>query len=462
MTNKAKKIVVLGAGCAGLGAAWRLAEAGADVELIEVEPRVGGLGASVGLNGNLYEYGPHMFHTDDPGLLDRIQKLVGDEIITRERFFQIKFQGKSFRYPLKMKDIVLGLDKASLILCAASFAVQMAKNKLFPRPYKSSEDVLISTYGRRLYNIFFKDYSTKFWGLPPSAMSDKFALQRIPRNDALAILKKWARLGRRRGKNNLDDFVELVLGKLYYTPRGNGRILEKIAEVVGAKGGRVHLSSRINNIITQNNRAAGVTFTKAGTTQRIDCDFIISTIPIRSLIGYLAPAPDKVTVRIAEGLKYRSLVIVGILVKRRKVFPSLFVYFRDKTFNRLADLGNIGLRIQPEGSTILLAEVSCGYNDEVWNSDEALKRRVIRELCEENLIKEDEVIETHILKSQYAYPIYDLDYEKKLGHLQNWLGSFDNMASIGRQGSFGYMNMHVALRKGFDTAGWIIANTKRT
>lgn len=437
-------------------AAWELAARGYPVTVLEKESTVGGLAASIEAHGNLYDFGTHHFHTDDPALLARITKLMDGELIPTKRDLQIKFGRRYFQYPLKVTDIFLGLPPQEWILCLGSFLWTYSRRTLWQDPpQRSAEDVIVSKYGRRLYDIFFRDYTTKFWGVPPSALSAQFALQRIPRLDALAMLKKLWEIVRWVKPSQPDQFVEDVVGKLYYHPRGIGEIYQRMAEEIERLGGRVCTETRVEEVARHENGYLVTARGQNGKEERWGAS-VISTLPIQVLVQGLRPPPPTEIEDLAKKLRYRSLVVVGLQVARPRIIDCLFLYFRDKIFNRIAEPKNSGLAVEPPDHTVLLAELSCNVGDEVWSDEEAMVKAVVDDLEAEGLCRREEVTATTVLKAEHAYPIYHVGYEENLDHLKAYVSeAWPDLYLVGRQGTFTYINMHVAMKMALEAVGQI-------
>lgn len=192
------------------------------------------------------------------------------------------------------------------------------------------------------------------------------------------------------------------------------------------------------------------------------CDHLVSSIPIRLLPRMIDPLPGDAILEAADSLRFRAIVCVGLLVSKPAVLPVSFMYFRDKTFNRVTDLGRFGVETTPAGATLLVAELTCQPEDEAWKNDETTATRVVSELVSEGFFRAEEILEKHVFKTPYGYPIYRLGYEKALRTVLDGLETYRNIHSIGRQGRFAFVNTHVAMKMGFDAARRIdaIANEK--
>lgn len=456
--NKNSLVAILGAGPCGLATAWALIENGfSNVVVLEKNNNVGGIVRSEIINGNAYEYGAHYFHSDDKEILDKVTGLLNGVFSINKRNLIIKFNGKYFQYPLKVNDLISGFKFQELFLLFLSMACAFFKNKIFPKKLISAQDVLVTKYGKRLYKKFFEGYIVNFWSIHPSQLSANFALRRIPRLDAIDFLKKIISIFKKSiSTNKQDEFIEVVKGDLYYPHQGMSEIWNKIAAKITANKGRIYTGINIKSICNIDSSAIkSISFENKEGNESIYPDIVVNTIPIPVFLNYFTDCSKQIR-DIAEKLKYRSLIIFGILVAKDKILPSYCVYFHDHIFGRISEPKQAGLVIRPAHYTVLLVEISCNFNDEFWRNTDGLVEKVYNELEEEMLLKREEIKETHILKERFAYPVFDLDYEENIGRIGSYLLNFENVFSTGRQGLFQYVNAHLAIRMGFNTANSII------
>lgn len=460
LTNSNEGVIaILGAGCAGLAAGIHLVKTGARVVILEKDDHVGGLAGGVWLNGNIYEYGPHAFHTTDPVILNDIKSLMGDELIAYRRTIKIKFLGNYFQFPLAMRDVLLKLPVTTVIHAGFSFLWHFVTGMIWKPQVETSETLLKRYYGNVLYELFFKTYITAVWGIPPSEFSPSFARQRIPRMNLLDVFDKiWSKIKNRFQRNlKTDDFVEKVEGNLYTTKEGFSRITQKMADRVVERGGKVELNATVTKIFRNDNSVTAIEYMQEGKQKRLECRAVINTLPINEAIQMLEPALDAAVVESARALKFRALVFVGLLVRRETVLPSSFMYFRQHSFNRISDLAQFGFQVKPDGHTLLVAEISCGVQDRAWNDEAFAKQSVLDDLVAEKLLTRDEIAEMHVFRAQHAYPIYTLHYEKHLATVLDAISAIQNMETAGRQGRFAYINTHIAMKMGYEAADRLLA-----
>lgn len=452
-----KKIVIAGAGCTGLAAAIALLKRGHEVTVIEAEDRVGGLAGGIHIGQNTYEYGPHIFHTTDPEILADVKEIAGKVLLPFEKTIKIKFVGKYFDFPLSMTDVLLKLHIFTVIHAGFSFIWHFIKAKFEgKKSLVNSEKVLQSLYGDVLYRLFFKDYITKVWGIGPSGMAPSFANQRIPRLDILELIAKIKSkfFPNSKASVSTENYVEKVEGENYTTEKGFSLIAECFAERIHTLGGKILLNSKVTSILHTNSKVHTVISTdiQAGNKVELKCDEFISTIPISVLPSLMSPSAPNQLIDSAKNLSFRGIVFIGIVVKRKTVLPASFMYFRDKSFNRITDLAQFKVKIHPSDATILIAEITCQPEDNFWTDENTTKQTVVQELIDEKLISKDEILETHIFKSKYGYPIYKIGYESALSSTLKEISKFSNLHSTGRQGRFAYINTHIAMKMGYECA----------
>ncbi len=448
--------VVLGAGAAGLAAAWQLSESGKPFYVLERNPMPGGLLSYHEKNGNVYEYGTHVFHTDNESFRQRIKALMGDTLFDFDRAgkLHINFQGKYYRYPLNGIDIIRNLPLKTAVQCVFSLATSYLK---FRKQPQNSAEVLQKHFGTKLYDIFFKDYTHKFWGRPCEELDKTFALERIPRSDVLKILHDiFEKLGIDRMFSG-HNLTERVIGKLYYAPNGIHQLIDTLVAHVTQRGAIIETGIHIEKIITDNGKCSLIQYRLPDNSiKQIHVDNIISTIPIKYLVNLFSPSPNRDVTAAANRLSYLPLTVCGLLVKKQQVRNAICTYYRDAIFNRLSEPTVHGLVTVPPGKTILLAEMT-DYSIKMANvaSDGEIISRVIADIVNKDLICEDDVEDTCLFRYEEAYPIYHIGFKDDLNIIGNYLNSMNNVLTTGRQGLFCYVNIHATMQMAMRDAGSI-------
>lgn len=451
------KIIILGGGLAGLTAASKLSENGMDVEIIEEQNCAGGLAASVKIDGNTFDYGPHAYHSNMPDILSALKKLAGDRFVRHTKNVRIKFRGKYYKYPLEATDIIFKLNPILAIACLVDYLFVNIKRKFIKSEPVSTEDWIVSGFGRTLYNIYFGPYTEKVWGIKPSRLSPLFAKHRIPHTSLLTVAAKSFLKGARKLTGKEHRYSPLVI-EFFYPKTGAGFIPEQMAKKIYSNKGHIRLNSKVTGLTLNNNKITSVKFENNGKIGELKSDYFISTIPITDLISSIEPAPDNDLVSLSANMHYRAIVVVCLLINKPKVFDAEWIYFTNRIFNRLSDIKNCGAtEAIPDGKTGLMAEITCNFEDDIWNADkDSLCQKVIGELVEEGFIKQNEVLNCYVLKAKNGYPVYDIDYEIRLGKITKYIEKIDNLIVTGRQGLFKYVDMDVAMEMGEAAAKHIL------
>ena len=447
-----KKIAILGAGPAGLAAAWSMAKKGNKVFLFERKEHVGGLGGGVALDGNIYDYGPHIFHSADQKILDDVKSIAGDEMFTVKKPILIKFMGTYFKYPLSIKDVLLKLPLITIMRAAFSFLWWNIRYALIKPRTETSETILVRSYGKVLYEIFFKSYIEHVWGMPPSDFSPKFAEQRIPRLSALSFLYKIVNISRKFFHKNVstENYVENMEGNIYSTKRGFLAIAERMAHKIKDLGGVIYASAEVRGVVKQNNGSFVIEANRPDS--EIEFDGVISTLPLNELAKMLSPTMDESALKASEQINFRALTFVGLLISKDRVLPASILYFRERSFNRITDLSYFGMVVRPKGHTIVIAEVTCGKSDPFWKDEQYASKTVIDEILKEGLVTRDMIKQSHVFKYEHAYPIYKFGFEKAIDKVVEGIGTYKNLETAGRQGLFKYVNTHIAMKMGYEAA----------
>ncbi len=445
------KVVILGAGPAGLGAGWKLTERGFKPDILELKPFVGGMAHTMRSDGYLWDLGPHRFHSSNPAIIADMKKLLGEDLEERFRKTRVFFWKKMYDYPLNASNLLKNLPPHVAISSFADFAFTVVKNKIRPQPDDNFESWVVNRFGRRLYDIYFGPYTAKVWGRDPKKLSSSWAAQRV------AVVDLWdltlRTLGLRKGDNQFHhtEYKDLF----WYPRRGVGSISEAIAAKTEEGGGNIHLNARMTEVRHENGHITEVVYQQHGQTHVIPCDYLVSTVPVSVLVRSLNPAPPVEIINAAKGLKFRAMIFLYLKLNKPKVTDDHWIYFPDPkvVFNRISEMKNFSHEACPEGKGSLCVEITCDIGDEIWTaSEEELYEKTIQGLVEAGLIKPEDVLGHFFERLPNAYPSYDLNYEANLAALIYHLSGFDNIITGGRQGLFRYINTDHALEMGFCAA----------
>jgi len=455
---KPPSVAVLGAGMTGLAAAVRLAERGANPTILEAADRVGGLVATIPYQGRCFDYGPHgfaVYSAADQPLLDFFTSKLDGQVVSADKFVQIKFRGQLFDYPLKPMEAARQLGPAEAAACGASYAAEAIRRAIRPRPLLTAEDFFVSNYGRKLYRTFFEHYTAKVWGRHPSKLSARFLLKRMPRRSIFAAI--LASLATKRQKESSDpDEVPFHLHWHYPKTGGSGTFPTAMAADIESNGGRVLLSRRAIAVKARDDGGYEITYESPdGRRETLDAGAVVSTISITDL-AHIFSGPDPAPP--TDALVFRAVLIACIATKRRDIFPPQNIYFQNRLFNRVAEITRYSPENAPPDRDGLSAEMTCDVGDQLWNRpDEDILEQVISELVEEEVITRDDVEGGMLLRYPHGYPVYLLGYEKQLLPLRRYFAGQPRLYVAGRQGLYSYAQMHFCVRAGFSLADHLLS-----
>lgn len=454
--SAAPHVVISGAGVCGLYAARTLVERGFRVTVLEKEAMVGGLAAGHQRAGNFYDLGVHHLHAFDQGIFEDIRAIMGEQLIPSEKVALIRYGRGYRRYPLEFMDLLTGIPPWTLFRALVGLTWQQLLNKRLKTEPANAEEALIRLYGKPLYGFFFRDFTHRYWGFPPTELSATFVRNKMPRLSAVDFVKKA--LGRLGMKEEAGETVEGAMARetLWYSRTGSREMPMALADFVRARGGRVLTEAPLTAVETEGRRVLAVRHALPGGGEaRLECDALINTVPLNLFVKAFEPVPPASVLEAAGHLRYRPMVVYGLLVRRERVLSALFVYFRERIFHRIAEPSASGMEVHPAGHTVLLCELMCEVGDDRWQGGEESRRRLVADLAAEDLLREDEIVETHLIHCYHAYPVFALGFEPHVETLKAFVGGFDNLLSVGRQGAFCFPNMHGAMRMGADAAGEI-------
>lgn len=452
-----KGVTILGAGLSGLSTASALAKAGVPVRVIEKEPYVGGLAASFRTGEFTYDLGPHRFHSHKDGVMDHVRTLLGENFDYRERLSRIFMEGQFFNYPLKATNVFKSLPPTFLIKAFADYLAIRMVNMVRPIPDDCFENWVKKRFGNTLYRTFFGTYTEKTWGIPCTQISADWAAQRI------TLLNLWDTVKKTlfKPKNVPRTYVSRFI---YPKTGGIGAICERYADIVRENGGEIHLSSRLKGIETKGGRAERIVFEAGGREQAFPLEWIISTIPCTTLLEYIDPGASDAVREANRGLKHVGIVFVIFDVKKERVTDDHWIYLPSKelTVHRISEFKNFSEQTCPSDRTIICAEITCHVGDRIWTSDhQTLKETAVRDLGKLGLIKPETVGNVRIHRATHAYPLYDLEYKDNLALVLEYLDSFENLLTAGRQGLFKYNNMDHSIEMGLEVADRLLTGKAR-
>ena len=431
--------VIIGAGPAGLTAAYELSKYGIKSVILEADDIVGGISRTADYKGYRFDIGGHRFFTKVPYVRQLWQEILPDDFLIRPRLSRIHYRGYFFDYPLKALNAFAGLGPVESLLIVLSYS----KAKIFPnREENNFEQWVSNRFGYRLYNIFFKTYTEKVWGISCKEIAADWAAQRI-KNLSLSEALKNAFFGSANSKNG-NNFTTLI-ERFHYPRLGPGMMWETCEEILAQKGIPTLRGTRVERI---RHRKGIVECVCGKDTKDQITDFeageYISSMPLRELIFSLdPPAPDKVR-EAAGNLRYRDYLTVVLIVNREKVFPDNWIYIHtpEVKMGRIQNYKNWSPDMVPDQSkTALGLEYFLWLDDDEWTwSNDRLIDLGVRECTKLGIIEPDEVIDGTVVRMEKAYPVYDQNYQDALGIVKNYLQGFENLQTVGRNGLHRYNN----------------------
>jgi protoporphyrinogen oxidase len=432
-------VVVLGAGPAGLGAAFRAASAGHRVVLLERQDRVGGAAGSFEVAGIPVDFGSHRLHLSiEPGILGALRGLLGDDLQLRRRNGRIRLAGRWIGFPLGGRDLVRNLPPAFALAAARDAALSWARR---PRGDTFAE-VLRAGLGPTMCRHFYFPYTRKLWGLDPDEISGEQARRRVSADSPWKLLRRLVSTGRPEGRF------------FHYPRRGYGQLWERLAEAASEAGAELRLGAAAERI-ELGDRDSGRISVRAGAGERIEGRRVFSTVPLTVLATLVNPPPPPPVLKAARRLRFRSMVLVYLVHEGGRYTPYDAHYLPGSAtpVTRLSEPANYRDGPDPGDRTVLCAEIPCNRGDTVWTaSPEDLESLVTEGLARVELPRaRPSAVEVRRLP--YAYPVYEAGYEAAFETLDSWARSDPRLLSFGRQGLFVHDNSHHALAMAWAAAG---------
>jgi protoporphyrinogen oxidase len=423
--------VVLGAGPAGLTAGYLLARRGERVTVLEADDQVGGLARTEVRDGYRFDLGGHRFFTKSPEVEALWLELLGSDLLLRSRLSRIYWRGRLIDYPLRAGDVVRKVGPCEVARSAASYAAA----HLRPRPEPETfEDWVTQRFGRRLFELFFRSYTEKVWGVPTSEIRAEWAAQRI------RGLSLWRAAASALGGGDGGADVRSLIEEFHYPRLGPGQMWERMAEEIVASGGEVLLGEPVTAL--QCGGAETEVQTAGG--GRWSADAVISSLPLRTLAGIVGPSAPVEVLEAAAGLRYRDFITVALVIDAADPFPDNWIYVHDPevAVGRIQNFRAWSPDLVPDPDrTCLGLEYFCFEGDELWSASDAdLVERATAELEAIDLVRRESVVTGHVVRVQKAYPIYDSGYEARVATLRGWLAGLDGVIQVGRNGLHRYNN----------------------
>ena len=443
------KVLIIGAGPAGLSCAYELIKKGIDVEVFEASGYVGGMSRSIDLWGQRVDLGPHRFFSKDKQVNLFFDEILKDDYTVVNRLTRIYYRNNFFDYPLQLGNVLKNLN----ILTIFRILWDYFKQKIKPiKEPKTFEDWVTNKFGRKLFEIFFKGYSEKLWGLSCSEIDSDWAAQRIK---TLSLSKAVISALKSNRKNEHESLVD----QFNYPKNGTGELYEKCSKYIIENGGKVHLNKPIKKVVIDEvSRIANGVALDDGSV--INGDVVVSSMPLTSLVKGIENRTSKID-KAVNSLCFRNTILVYLEVEETNLFVDNWIYVHSENVKhgRITNFRNWCPTLnKSKKTTILCLEFWTAETDELWNKSEKEISIIAQgELRSLNLFPSNVAIkQSYILKVAKSYPVYKTGYKKDLEVVQNFLDEVKSLVTIGRYGAFKYNNQDHSILMGLLTAQNII------
>lgn len=428
-----RQVVIIGGGPAGLTAAYELVKLGERPVVLEKRDKVGGIARTEEFKNFHFDMGGHRFFTKVPEVQQMWSEVMGNDFMRRPRLSRIYYDKKFFYYPLKPLNALIGLGLWQSICVSLSYIRWQI------RPFRvedTFEQWVTNRFGRRLFLTFFKTYTEKVWGISTSELKAEWAAQRIKDlSFKTALVSMFVKPGKK---------IKTLIEEFQYPRLGPGMLWEKVSDIVREGGAQVHLEQDVVRIEHCGKRITGVQVNGKDDSRYIAGTDFISSMPLRDFVFKLDPAPPPEILNAAKQLKYRDFLTVCLIVNNPSLFPDNWIYVHDSSVHvgRIQNFKNWSPDMVPDAQKSSLGlEYFCNEGDDVWNmADADLIELGKQEVARIGLAKYDEIQDGQVYRVEKSYPVYDSEYREHLDALRNYVSTFENFQTVGRNGLHRYNN----------------------
>jgi len=460
MTAQPAKAIIVGAGPAGLTAAYELSNAGQSVVVLESNPEyVGGISRTVQYHGYRFDIGGHRFFSKSSEVEDLWTEILGADMLQRPRSSKIYYGGEFYAYPLKPFEALSKLGFLQSTLCVLSFFFA----RLNPtRDPKSFEDWVVNQFGRRLFRIFFKTYTEKVWGMSCKEISADWAAQRI-KGLSLGSAIKNALFPQKPAKDR-GQVVKTLIDTFRYPRLGPGMMWETCANKVCSMGGEVLLGRNVDSCLWNASTGQWTVTASApfGVAETFTAEHLISSMPVRQLVAQLEPRLPAAVRQSGDSLRYRDFLTVGLILHERNRFADNWIYIHDPSVKvgRVQNYKSWSPEMVPDPNYCCYGlEYFCFEGDGLWaTADSELIALARKELQQVKLADSADVVDGCVIRQPKAYPVYDDDYKRHVQIIRDAVGSrFPTLHLVGRNGMHKYNNQDHAMMTAMLAARNILA-----
>lgn len=447
---KKPSILIIGAGVAGLSAAWGLSQKGYKVTIVEKGDHLGGMSTTFKWGKYSLDLGPHKFYTIIPGVLQKMKKLLGSEFVSRPKTSKIFLFNSYLEYPIKIVNLVKKMGPVNAVNFAFDYGSAQLINYITHRQPKNSEEYLRFFYGNTAYKKVFEPLANKIWG-KPKLLDASLAKTRVPAPTIFQLIS-----GMIFGTKNQPTVSADVF---YYPKKGIGELSKAMLKASQKNGAKIFYQTYPTKIKIKNNRIESVVLSNK---EILNPDYVISSTHLSHLVSLISPKIPIDIQKAANSLKHRSLILIYLAFNKKRLFKDSWMFFPESNFifNRLSEQKAFSESMIPQNHTVLVAEITCEFGDARWNSSpEKIVKKVVSDLKRANLIKSDEnQLDSHLIKVGHGYPVYSLGYEENKGKILDYLSKINGLYTIGRPGLFFYNNMDHSIDIGQQLSNHIAKN----
>lgn len=437
--------VIIGAGPAGLTAAYELTRHGVTPIVIEKDGIVGGIARTESYKDYHFDMGGHRFFTKSEEVDEFWREVLTSDFLQRPRLSRIFYRGRFFNYPLKPLNALknLGLIESAMVMFS------YARWKLFPYKQQDTfEQWVTNRFGKRLYETFFKTYTEKVWGIPCTELKAEWAAQRIKDLSLrTAILSMF--MGSRKT-------IKTLIESFDYPRRGPGMLWNAVKSQIEKRGGETRMESDVVAFHRDGPKVTGISIRRGDKVERIDGTHFISSMPLTELVRKLDPPPPLEILAAAKKLRYRDFLTVCLIVNKKHLFPDNWIYIHDPSVKvgRIQNFKNWSPEMVPDQETSSLGlEYFCTEGDELWTRNDAdLIEQAKRELDSIGLARREDITDGCVYRVPKSYPMYDGDYATHLQVVREYVDRLENLHTVGRNGLHRYNNQDHSMLTGMYAA----------
>jgi protoporphyrinogen oxidase len=441
------KVAIIGAGPAGLTAAYQLSKhKEITLDIYEAGAAVGGLSKTISLWGYKVDLGPHRFFSSDQRVNKLWLEIAGDDYLMVNRLTRIYYKDNFFDYPLSPWNALSNLGLFEATYCVFSYL----KTQLKPLPENGDFESWVSNrFGKRLYEIFFRSYSEKLWGIPCHELDADFAAQRIKKLSLYETIKN-AFFGSKQQEH------KTLVDQFAYPKEGTGMIYDRMINKAVTNGVIIHLQTPVQEVLVRNGRAYGLVFNDGKTRLY---DHIISTMPLTQLVKRMDGMKPSIIAK-SKQLTYRNTLLVYLHIDSSDLFPDnwLYIHSNKLRMGRITNFRNwVPQLYSNQSGSVLSVEYWCNKEDDLWQAaEEDIIKLATKELRENGLIKDQKILSGKVYPIPKCYPVYKKGYREILEPIERELSKIKGLSVIGRYGAFKYNNQDHSILMGILAAENIV------